>query len=180
MENKHFHINGEKKQYDELPMTIGDYTIYQTINTPTKKVYVVDLDGLEFKFNFYKWMLSITTDGHESLEGAVGVLGQYPNGKKISRDGLELATLEELAFDWQVQPGVDLPIFHFERSPQLPYEVCRMPTAARPNRRMLRANRVLFEQASNACESKKDNENDYDLCIGDVIATGDVGMADAW
>ena len=180
MEKKQFYVNGEIKTYDELPFTLGDYTIYQFLNTPKKQVYIADLDGLEIKFSFYKNMLSLTTDGHKYLEDAVGILGQYPTGKMIGRDGQEMSTFEELAFEWQVQPAVDVKLFHNDRSPQLPYEKCRMPTAPRPSRKLLRTDRDLFQKALEACASKKHNDNDFELCIGDVVATGDVGMAEAW
>ena len=180
MEKESFYLNGEKMPYDNLPMTVGDMKIYSTYNSSHKQVYVADLDGLKVQFSFYKHMLSLTTEGHKGLHGAVGILGQYPTGKMISRDGLEMKNFEELAFEWQVQPLVDGSIFHNGRSPQLPFEVCRMPTVARPNRRMLRSNRGLYEQAMVACSSKKQDGNDFELCIEDVMATGDVGMADAW
>ena len=179
MEKEAFYLNGVKKSYGELPLSVGGFSLYNSVNKEYKQVYVVDLNGFDVQFSFYKNLLSITTHGHGDLSGAVGILGKYPTGKMVSRSGAEMSAFVDFAFEWQVHP-TDAKLFHEDRSPQLPYERCRMPTEGRPSRRKLRANGALYEQAMTACAATKTDDIDIELCVGDVLATGDVGVADAW
>jgi hypothetical protein len=65
---------------------------------------------------------TISMDGVSSyLSQSRGLLGSYPLGKMIGRDGGLLKTFDALAFDWQVTPD-DPKLFVFSREPQLPYE----------------------------------------------------------
>jgi hypothetical protein len=98
-----------------------------------------------------------------------------------NRDGVKtegLLTFEEHAFEWQVTPD-DVQLFLEARQPQLPFEQCRMPTAARPARRHLRSDTILLKQAEEACS--KVHPSDFQLCVDDVMMTGDIGLAEeAW
>jgi hypothetical protein len=67
-----------------------------------------------------------------------------------------------------------------DRAPQLPYELCRMPTAARPNSRHLRANTALLQKAQSACSDAVTSAGDLELCIDDVMVTGELGLASVW
>ena len=70
----------------------------------------------------------------------------------VARDGEIMDNFDAYGFEWQVSPE-DPQLFLEARSPQLPFEKCRMPTAARPSRRHLRQNADLFDSASTACAS---------------------------
>ena len=68
-----------------------------------------------------------------------------------------------------------------DRAPQLPSEGCRMPTESRPSRRLLRSNNNgLYEKAATACSAATSNEHDLELCVDDIMATGELGLAGAW
>ena len=108
---------------------------------------------------------------------ATGLMGDFSSGDMYSRDGEEILDFEHFGFEWQVNP-TDPKLFRDARSPQLPYEQCRMPTAPRPARRRLRENSELFQQAREACASQEGS--DFDLCVDDVMITGDLGIAGAW
>ena len=96
----------------------------------------------------------------------------------IDRDGRVMADFNAYGFEWQVNPE-DPEIFADARAPQLPFEKCRMPTAARPSRRALRGpSALLAKQAGEACAHVQGN--DKNLCIDDIMMTGDVGLAGLW
>lgn len=89
-----------------------------------------------------------------------------------------MSDFDQYGFEWQVNP-VDAKLFVDNCAPQLPFEQCRMPSATRPVRRKLRgADAVLFDEAAEACSHLKGSN--FDLCIEDVMATGDVGLASVW
>ena len=112
----------------------------------------------------------------DDFAGSVGLLGRYPDGTMISRDGQEMSNFEQYGFEWQVAP-TDPMLFVKNRSPQLPFEQCRMPTASRPAIRKLRAGeRKLQEHALLACAAA----DSVELCVSDVMATGDLGLASLW
>ena len=182
MERDHFYINGKEHTSEDLPLTFGgEYmnTIRMTKKSPNVREYEVELDRMaKIVFKFYKHFLSITLPHFEASD-AVGILGRYGSGELVNRDGVVSSTFEEHGFEWQVIPEVDGQLFRDARAPQLPYERCRMPTAARPSRRMLRADNALHAQAEKACADLP--ANDFQLCIDDVMMTGDVGLAEgAW
>ena len=87
-----------------------------------------------------------------------------------------MTDMDELGLEWQVRPAEAL--FADERQPQLPYERCRMPSesSAKTTRRRLRAMQgsEIYKQASDACAGAAD----FDLCVHDVVATGELGLAD--
>jgi hypothetical protein len=55
-----------------------------------------------------------------------------------------------------------------------------MPTAARPNSRHLRANTALLQKAQSACSDAVTSAGDLELCIDDVMVTGELGLASVW
>jgi hypothetical protein len=182
-----FFVNGVQHTAADLPITVGDsfkYTISEAplthgANPKFYNYYKVDLhDNSSILFRFYKHFLTISIDGHSHDFGdSVGLMGDYQHGDMVGRNGQIMDDFDEFGFEWQVSPDEDM-LFHDARAPQLPYERCRMPTAARPNRRKLRgADRRLLEAATSACAHV---QADRDLCVDDVVTTGDVGMATVW
>jgi len=54
-----------------------------------------------------------------------------------------------------------------------------MPTASRAARRKLRGPELAFaKEAQSACQ--RIGGSDFDLCVEDVVTTGDLGMAELW
>ena len=103
-------------------------------------------------------------------------MGEFTTGEMIGRYGEPMDDFVEYGYEWQVNPE-DPKLFLDVREPQLPYEKCRMPTKARPNRRLLRSSAIL-EQAKVACAHLSSKA--FDLCVDDVVTIGDVGIADTW
>ena len=182
----HFFLNGVKMSPADLPFSFGgDYKYTITAPVIEKKnplyyqFYKVDLhEGSSLLFKFYKQYLTIDISAHPADFGdAVGLLGEYGTGNMISRSGDEMTDFQHYGFEWQVSPE-DPKLFLDARAPQLPFEQCRMPSAARPARRVLRADTALREQANNACAHV--GGSSFDLCVNDVMTTRDIGLADLW
>ena len=108
---------------------------------------------------------------------SVGLLGKYGTGELFARDGSIIENFEEFAHSWQVNPETDPQLFRELRAPQLPNEKCRMPTVEVPSRRNLRANTEEYNEATEACSHKQGRH--FDLCVEDVMATGDLELAEA-
>ena len=183
-----FIFNGMEMPTTALPMTFFDSDFTYTIsevpalegqNPKFYRNYEVDLDGQSsILFKFYKEYLTISVSGHRADFGdSVGLMGDYESGEMIDREGKVMDNFVAMGFEWQVSPD-DPMLFTDARQPQLPFETCRMPTAPRPARRNLRANRQLIEEAQEACAHV--TGSDFDLCVDDVLQTGDVGLAGTW
>lgn len=71
--------------------------------------------------------------------------------------------------------GDDPKLFHDIRAPQWPNQ-CIMPTVAKKDSRRLLEEVVSRKQAEIACGAWV---NDFDLCVADVLATGDLEIAEA-
>ena len=183
IQKDYFVVNGVKLSYKEsLPLTQGPVTLVQTIDSDKKQAYEAHFLGSSIEFKFYKQFLSVNlSGGAAAMAGATGLLGNFPSGEMYNRDKQrteEKISFKEHAFEWQVNPD-DVKLFQEDRQPQLPFEACRMPTGARPARRHLRQNRDLLQQAEEACA--KVSGSDFELCVDDVMMTGDIGLAEeAW
>jgi hypothetical protein len=190
--HQHFLVlDGVKYRDANLPMVFGDdektYTFElthletrETTGNIKRRHYRLTLDkdsAIEFKF--YKQFMTFDIVGHPDFSHAAGLLGTYPAGDMVSREGEPREEFGDLGFEWQVQPHEDPILFAKVRSPQLPLERCYMPTAARPSRRQLRGdNQQLLEAAQGACQNQAGH--DFDLCVDDVMMTGDLGLAGEW
>lgn len=181
IESNQFFLNQELHTFDELPMTFGGifkYTITLVEESGPRKTIQVDLHDSVISFKFYKHFLTVNIDGSSVDFGdSVGLLGEFKSGDMHGRDGRHMSNFEESGFEWQVRSS-DPQLFRETRAPQLPYERCRMPTAARPSRRKLRQDSELLEEATLACSSHEGS--DFELCVGDVMTTGDIGLATLW
>ena len=178
-----FFINGQKHKFKELPLSFGE-KLACTASLLEKKGHhtnlKIDLGGKSsIKLSAYREFLNYEIDGDpEDFWDSVGLTGEYATGDMYSRDGRLMMDFEENCFEWQVN-AEDPKLFHDTRPPQLPNERCRMPTEAHSARRFLRAaDSILAKEAQTACAHHE--EHDFELCVADVISTGDVGIAESW
>ena len=180
-------INKTYHEYLDLPVAFGvgsnTYTITLLQQSSVVKKFCLDLQrGSTVVFKFYKHFLTISISGsYADFGDATGLLGRYGTGDMYNREGNLIDNFGEFAFDWQVNPMVDAQVFAQSRSPHLPFEQCRLPTEARPARRhLLRGNPELLQQAQGACTDALLSGHDWDLCVHDIMSTGDLGMVQAW
>lgn len=147
-------------------------------------------DASQIKIRFYKKFATIDLVGSPSDFGnATGLLGNYWTGSMVGRSGQVMHDFDDFGFEWQVSPAVDPQLFLQARAPQLPYERCRLPTTSRyastsrNRRRRLGETAALLSSAQSACRHHVNNDSshrDFELCVQDVVATGDVGLAELW
>lgn len=183
--NKKHYSFGEIRDLPE-PMRLGDaeegyfYDIeVLELDEDQTKIRVQLQEHSEIFFTFYKQFLHILVSGNTvHFADSVGLLGEFGSGAMRARDGHVIGNMEEFAFDWQVNPEKDIQLFPVAREPQLPKEKCRMPTEPAPSRRNLRSDKVMYNKAVEACSHKSGAR--FELCVEDVVATGEVGLATAW
>jgi hypothetical protein len=123
--------------------------------SPTQTVFrFVNLaPGVAMSFETYNDFVrvNIRSFGHGKddvhFQGAVGLIGSYPTGEKMARDGKTIMS-DTNAFgqEWQVRAN-EPKIFHSVEGPQFP-ETCEMPTSEE------RRGRPLFEGALDLDDAK--------------------------
>ena len=108
---------------------------------------------------------------HHTFGNSTGLLGSFTTGSMLARDGTTvLAGPEEFGQEWQVQV-YESKLFQTQRAPQHPQK-CTPPSQARSQRRLGEA--IAQEKAEKACAGWK---QDFQECVFDVMATGDVETA---
>lgn len=186
IEKDSFFLNGEKFSLaTDLPYFSEEFDILHTHGTKNKDIYEVRALGSIIQFKFYKNFLNVDILSADSRDfvNSSGLLGEFSTGDMYNRIGEKVDySFKDHAFEWQVIPDIDGQLFQQAREPQLPYERCRMPEKNRPSKRNLRraADEKLLRQALEAC-AKHGGSSNFDLCIDDVVTTGDIGLAlEAW
>ena len=119
-----------------------------------------------------------TTKG-VAFEGAKGLMGSFPQGEKLARDGTTVIDdSNQFGMEWQVRP--DEPVLFREVGAVQAPAKCKMPnqTTKKLRRRLLGRDGITEEDAATACEHV--DEEDRDGCIFDVLATNDKDMAGAY
>ena len=180
-------LNGNELAEADLPFTTEEFTIShhegaaitQAIRGQDKnvlKTYAVTLnDKSVVTFKILGEFINVEIQGHSAdFARATGLMGDFALGKPFDRNGERMHDLEEFCFEWQVNPAVDPTLFLETKGPQLPNERCRMPEVAKSSRRLrAQADRKLLDSAENACGGK----DEYDACMSDILATGNLDMA---
>lgn len=180
-----FRVNGQEHDYDatasfDFEEQGRTYKISSEAMSKTKRETTLKLDNsASIKIRATKSLMYVNFEGSTAaFHDSMGMLGDYKTGDMYGRNG-ELFEEDYLqyGFEWQVDPHKDPVLFTEHRSPQLPYEKCRLPVqAAASSRRRLRAdNSAMRDEAVKACQDAK---TDFDLCVDDVMATGDAEAAE--
>jgi hypothetical protein len=170
--------------------TTSRYVFECSRSNSKKRVYRLDLSEWSYvRFQMYKefMTISIHASPHDDFEGAVGLLGHYPGGQYVGRDGLYSdsmvlwSSFPDYALEWQVDPvRGDVLLFDHARPPQMPYEICRLPTQSRPDRRQLLRGSISMVEATEACRRQGVSPDNIDLCKDDILSTQDLDLALIW
>ena len=175
-----FFVNGEEfGDSSILSLAFDEFTVEPVKTEGVAKIYTVVLTDLStIKFKVIKNFISVAVSGHENdFAESWGLLGDYYTGDALGRDGRLMDDFIEYGMEWQV--NADEPkLFQENRAPQLPDARCIMPTETSMSRRRLRnANNIeLTASAERVCSTKED----FESCMEDVLATGDIDLAGAW
>ncbi|CAB9499033.1 domain-containing protein [Seminavis robusta] len=123
-------------------------------------------------------------ESDDTLKGSLGLLGTYPDGQRVGRDG---ATIMEdvnmFGQEWQVKPD-EPKLFHsYTADWVVPAgQACAMPVDSIEKSQLRKrrlANGLVEEEVEKACAHLQD-PSDHKACVFDVIATQDPAMAGAW
>ena len=184
------YLNGKEILEESLPVTTEEFvlSVYEgsaiTEAIHKKKGEEVNVlktfaatlnDHSVVTFKIVGGFLNVAVKGSvNDFEHATGLMGDFKLGKPYNRKGERMYDLEEFSFEWQVDPSIDPTLFIETKGPQLPHERCRMPDVAKTSRKLsLEASAELLAAAEQACSGKEE----FDACLADVLATGNVHLA---
>jgi hypothetical protein len=171
-----FWLNKAKGEASE-PISLDGYTVTFDQHSAKSRQFVIDL-GNDGKVELKTWngMVSVTMNGGELFHNSYGLMGSYPGGLKMARDTTTVVEdLDAFGQEWQVK-STDPKLFHNIDGPQHPTK-CETPSSAQMRRR-LGESVISKEDAETACS--RVSEEDFDLCVFDVMATNNKDSAGAY
>lgn len=178
-----YQLNGVASAH--MPKLMGDasYLVEYEQVDDKKHVFTIALE------ESYGELITITTfkdwvnvDVENASPGnfgtSVGLMGQYMTGLRYGRDGQTIIEDDnEFGQEWQVSDSEAM-LFVAERSPQAAKgEKCVLPHPSAEQRRLAEVS-IDREAAEEACSHRVDDKH-KDMCIFDVMASGDLEMAHA-
>lgn len=181
------------KAHAPLPKTLGGhpvtYTKAQNVKHAKFHVFDIDLDqgqGISIRSFRAQKILAVKVDGFspEDFGDSVGLMGSFPHGDMVARNGTMSMTVEQAnAFgkEWQVRTG-DTNLFRVHRAPQWP-DQCIMPvplsTTSTVHRGLDDTEGALLSLEQRANVACAEWGEDFENCVADVVATGDLEVAKA-
>jgi hypothetical protein len=163
----------------DLPSEFSGFEFIHTQPIEHQHVFEVHLGGQQrIKIKTYKDFVAVKIEqGHKERFGdSVGLMGDY-GGNMRARDGTTVIE-DPNAFgqEWQVLP-TESKLFQEDRLPQHP-QTCTLPSpeATSQLRRRLSETSALSKAAEIACEHWGEGK---ESCVYDIMATGDLEMAQA-
>lgn len=160
-----------------MPSAISDFPVTHSVKSEKHHVFHIHLSkGKQIIVQTFKDIVSVKIKGAldpEDYDGSIGMLGEFPGGRWIGRDGVEITQPNDFGNEWQVLDTEEM-LFATAREPQFPTQ-CNMPDPnKKPGRRL--GESIALETAHDACAHWG---NQKDQCVFDVMATGDMELADA-
>lgn len=182
LENEYW-INGEKgvelSDSSVLAKSISGHAIQFTQSSRKSREFVVVLHGgTKVLIKTWNSYVSVSIEGAhiEDFGDSMGLMGTFPDGTKLGRDNITaIDDMNTFGQEWQVLES-EPKLFHETRAPQAP-EKCHVPSTAQIRRR-LGQSIISKENAELACSHLRD-EN-FDLCVFDIMATNDIDAAGAY
>lgn len=159
---------------------LGPFEIDYKFVNDKQQVFTIktDVEGEVIQMKTFKDFVDVKLEGitRSEFQGATGMMGAFPTGDMLGRDGETVfEEPNEYAAEWQVR-AEDPQLFSTIRAPQHPVQ-CILPSADAVKTRRLGEKGVSEEDAAKACEHH--NESSKDMCMFDVMATGDLELASA-
>lgn len=171
--------------YEAWPLMLSDLATVNYVQQEDKRhVFEIQLDkDSKIIFSTFKDWVSVSIDfkSLDAVRDVVGMVGST-SGKLLARDGKTNLGKDLIAFgkEWQVREDESKLFQHIGQFPQYP-QACVMPgeeTQQDRRRRLGERNSISQEQARVACVRSK-RIDDMKSCVFDVIASGDLDMAQA-
>jgi len=161
-----------------LPTTISGYPVQFQQPNAMQKEYTIDIgEGAKIVMKTWHGMVRVDVSGgsFKQFGLSVGLMGTFDGSVKLARDyKTVMEDVNQFGQEWQVLSS-EPKIFHNIDGPQAPSK-CEIPTKT-ALRRHLAESEVSVEEAKRICAQIITNKDDFDLCVFDIIATGDTEMA---
>ncbi|CAB9497223.1 expressed unknown protein [Seminavis robusta] len=146
----------------------------------TKQRFRLDLgngDSLSLT-TFGDWMaVDVGNKRGKAFEGAVGLLGSFPDGQMLARDGLtEMKDNNKFGMEWQVQISEPMLFNGLGDGVHHPQQ-CDMPSKSTKKRRLGEVV-ITKELAEKACAGA--TVEDQTACVFDVVAANDLKYAEMY
>jgi hypothetical protein len=180
-------FDGSEIRDEELPLEFCGNQL-QTPKEMTKnksgRSYRLDLqDGGHINFRVYQGKVGLLSVGltpsiNEVFENSVGLLGNFPTGSMLARDGVTVIDdPDTFGEEWQVR-DTESHLFQTDRYPQYPDTplLPKKSAVVDMRRRLIKENKEIAEAA---CQNVVD-PSDLEACIFDVVVTGDIGIVGAY
>ena len=162
------------------------FNIHYKSNTSKQHKFRLDLSckGDALSMEVYKDWVSVNIKAKHApnFYGASGLMGHYPDGTLVARDGVTIkGDYNDFGKEWQVLEKEPM-LFHQVGIIQAK-ETCAMPSldaaAGRKRRRRLGESLLSNDAATHAC-GHVINQEFFDNCVYDVLASNDAEMANAY
>lgn len=178
-------INGERGDQDlaethTFKGKMAGFDLHFRQITKKQRRFYMDFDhkGDAVSIETFKDLVrvNIKATSSEQFKESVGIMGPYPQGTKVARDGTTvLSDPDVFGKEWQVLE-TEPKLFHTVGGVQHP-AACEMPLPTKTKRR-LGESLITEEAATVACARAHDGEKD--ACIFDVLATNDMDVAGSY
>lgn len=177
-EGNNFWVNKEPGKFS-TNIQLSKYAVKFTQLNDKSQQFVIDMGSSKGTITIKTWnaMVSISLTHGSLFQQSRGLMGTYPDGRKVSRssDTVIMEDYNLFGIEWQVQSFEPL-LFHDAPSSNV-LESCEIPSKSQLRRRLSQA-KILKEDAELACA--RVNKEDFDLCVFDVMATNDRQAAGAY
>ena len=178
-----YYINGVEGDVEARHFEFSSLGLKVLVKKATSKQLKIRVDllngdalGFEVFGNFVRVNAKEVDPKWEKFAGSTGLMGAYPTGVAIGRDGETVfEDMNEFGQEWQVL-AEEPKLFRTVSGPQHPNK-CDMPLVSALNRRLAESN-VTEEQAEIVCAHV--HVADRKACITDVMFTSNLEMAGAY
>jgi hypothetical protein len=182
-------VDGSEITDEDLPVRVGGYELeppHEMQNNKEGKIYNLRLDGESYiRIRVYQGKVPLISVAvvpfmaqFNDFKNGVGMLGSYSTGEMLSRDGSAIIEdPNEFGEEWQVRDS-ERCLFKEARQPQYPMPPKLPSESAMALRRTLSSDRDAKVAAANACADVPPAM--FDMCVFDVVLTGDAGVAGAY
>jgi len=171
---------GDKMEVQTGDASLGDFPLHFRRVNGHQTISRIDLghgDAVAVETFKHFVRVNIMNKSNTAFVGATGLLGAFPHGAKVARDGVTVME-DSNAFGQEWQVRVAEPMLFHEVGPVQAHEECAMPDTTTSKARRLGAGAITEEDATLACA--RVSEGDRDACIFDVMATQDKDMAGSY
>lgn len=193
-DQQQYFVNGVEGDYSVKDFLFSQLGLKVNLKHATKKQLRVRIDLLNadaLAFEVYKDFVRVNVKMKDmkwkKFSGSVGLMGRYPHGETVGRDGKTIFTdMNAFGQEWQVREW-ESKLFRTVSAPQHPTK-CSMPLVvpteeeareeAREARRRLGESVISREAAEVACAAAPANSRKD--CVFDVLAVQNLDMAGSY